>query len=39
MLSMNREEFIKTLETVPPKPEDMAAIMELNRGHRHGTHS
>ncbi|MEO6096503.1 MAG: MBL fold metallo-hydrolase, partial [Fibrobacteria bacterium] len=30
MLSMGRDEFIKTLETVPPKPAEMAAIMELN---------
>lgn len=38
MLSMDREEFIKTLETVPPKPAEMDAILELNRGHRHGPH-
>lgn len=38
MLSMDRAEFIKTLETVPPKPAEMAAILELNRGHRPGKH-
>jgi glyoxylase-like metal-dependent hydrolase (beta-lactamase superfamily II) len=38
MLSMDREEFIKTLETVPPKPAEMDAILERNRSRGHGTH-
>lgn len=39
MLTLDRNNFIKTLEAVPSKPAEMEAIMNLNRRHTFGPHS
>jgi glyoxylase-like metal-dependent hydrolase (beta-lactamase superfamily II) len=36
MLALNRDAFVNALAEIPPKPDDMVAILDFNRGREHG---